>query len=96
LNLNKDNYEDSSDLDYNSSTSLVTPFKNGAILQANFDLDPVTGLPKMPSFDQKLNYMDEYWNIYLQNQALLAQIDRMANDRNTLLMKSYKIESFYD
>jgi hypothetical protein len=40
--------------------------------------------------------MDEYWNIYLQNQALLGAIDKLANDRNDLLAKTYKIESFYD
>jgi hypothetical protein len=58
--------------------------------------DPVTGLPKMPAYDKSLNYMDEYWNIYLQNQALLSQIDKVANDRNDLLTKTFKIESFYD
>lgn len=50
----------------------------------------------MPAYDKNLNYMDEYWNIYLQNQALLSQIDKIANDRNDLLMKTFKIESFYD
>lgn len=24
-------------------------------------------LPPLPAFDKRLNYMDEYWNIYLQN-----------------------------
>ena len=50
----------------------------------------------MPPYDKSLNYMDEYWNIYLQNQALLSQIDKVANDRNELLTKTFKIESFYD
>ncbi len=30
-----------------------------------YEADSVTGLPKMPAFDKNLNYMDEYWNIYL-------------------------------
>lgn len=50
----------------------------------------------MPAYDKNLNYMDEYWNLYLQNQALLAQIDKIAMDRNEILYKTYKIESFYD
>lgn len=60
------------------------------------EIDPVTGMPKMPAYNNSINYMDEYWNMYLQNQALLAQIDKIAMDRNDLLYKTFKIESFYD
>lgn len=64
--------------------------------QCLYEKDPATGMPKMPEYDVNMNYMDEYWNIYLQNQALLAQIDKVANERNDLMMKTFKIESFYD
>jgi len=33
----------------------------------HFEVDPVTGVPRIPGYDRHLNYMDEYWNIYLQN-----------------------------
>jgi len=41
-----------------------SPFKGG---NSQYEVDAATGLPKMPDFDHNLNYMDEYWNIYLQN-----------------------------
>jgi hypothetical protein len=34
----------------------------------------------MPNYEKNMNYMDEYWNIYLQYQALLSQIDKVANE----------------
>lgn len=66
--------------------------------QANHpvEIDAATGLPKFPAFDKNTNYIDEYWNLYQQNQQLLAQIDKIANDRNDLLFKTFKIENFYD
>lgn len=50
----------------------------------------------MPEFDSNTNYLDEYWNMYFNNQQLLAQIDKVATDRNELLSKCFKIEHFYD
>ena len=50
----------------------------------------------MPAYDKNINYQDEYWNIYMQNQQLLSQVDKMANDRNDLLNKTFLIEHFYD
>jgi hypothetical protein len=32
-----------------------------------YEKDELTGLPKLPDFDQNFSYMDEYWNVYLQN-----------------------------
>ena len=59
-------------------------------------MDDMTGMPRLPEYDKNINYIDEYWNIYLQNQSLLAQIDKVAMDRNDLLFKGYQIENFYD
>lgn len=50
----------------------------------------------MPAYDKNINYLDEYWNMYQHNQTILAQIDKVANDRNDLLYKTFKIENFYE
>ncbi|CDW78394.1 zinc c2h2 type family protein [Stylonychia lemnae] len=83
---------------YQSSQNDLTAqalVKNSAF-SLQFEVDQVTGLPKIPAYEKTLNYMDEYWNVYLQNQALLAQIDKIATERNDLLHKSFKIQNFYD
>jgi hypothetical protein len=36
------------------------------------EIDVATGLPKFPAFDKNTNYIDEYWNLYQQNQLILA------------------------
>ena len=33
----------------------------------NFEVDPATGLPKMPVYDKNVNYMDEMWGMYFKN-----------------------------
>ena len=49
-------------VDEEDGSSCVSPFKSG-----QYEIDHATGLPKMPAYDKNLNYIDEYWNIYLQN-----------------------------
>mmetsp|Transcript_14968 Transcript_14968/g.14559 ORF Transcript_14968/g.14559 Transcript_14968/m.14559 type:complete len:139 (-) Transcript_14968:514-930(-) len=39
--------------------------------------------------------MDEFMNIYLMNEQILSQIEKVAQERNEELLKIFKIESFY-
>lgn len=68
---------------------LETNQKTISEIRANYSQFP-------PSFDPEINYQDEYWNIYMMNQHVLAQIDRVATERNDLLCKIFKIEHFYE
>ena len=43
----------------NTNKSGTFEFLNGV------EVDCQTGVPRLPLFDKNINYVDEYWNIYL-------------------------------
>lgn len=50
----------------------------------------------MPSFNPMVNYYELYWEMYLRNESLLAQISGESSDRDALLKQILLIEEFYN
>ena len=46
----------------------------------------------LPPYDENKNYYAEYWKLYLQNEALLQEIEIAAKERNETLSEIVKIE----
>ena len=46
----------------------------------------------LPPYDESKNYYAEYWKLYLQNEALLQEIEIAAKERNETLSEIVKIE----
>lgn len=53
-------------------------------------------LPPMPQFNPMVNYYELYWDMYLKNESLLAQISGESSDRDSLLKQILLIEEFYN
>lgn len=53
-------------------------------------------LPPMPQFNPTANYYELYWDMYLKNESLLAQISGESSDRDSLLKQILLIEEFYN
>lgn len=50
----------------------------------------------MPEYDPTKQYDSEFYNLFIQNQNLLEQVEIAAEDRNDMLSKIYRIQDFYD
>ena len=50
----------------------------------------------MPDYDSTKHYDTEFYNLFIQNQNLLEQVENEANERNDTLMQIYRISDFYD
>jgi hypothetical protein len=50
----------------------------------------------MPKFDPTLDYHNEFYKVFVQNQHTMSEIEQAANDRNDNLMQIMKISEFYD
>ncbi len=55
-----------------------------------------SSLPPMPQFNPTVNYYELYWEMYLRNESLLAQISGESSDRDSLLKQILIIEEFYN
>ena len=51
---------------------------------------------KMPDYDFRKNYDTEFYNLFIQNQHLLEQVENEASERNDILTQIYRITDFYD
>ena len=51
---------------------------------------------KMPKYDPSKQYDNEFYNLFIQNQNLLEQVEIAAEDRNDIISKIYRIQDFYD
>ena len=49
----------------------------------------------MPDYDPNIQYDAEFYNMFTENQNLLEQVEREAEIRNNMLMKSYRIKDYY-
>ena len=68
--------------DYNSTQSQVSGQKGKKF--------------KMPAYDPNIKYDTEFYNMFIENQNLLEQVEREAEERNDMLMKGYRIKDYYD
>ena len=55
-----------------------------------------TGSLELPSYDPKRSYYQGYWQLYLRNDQMLAQISNVAETRDSLLKEILQIEQFYN
>jgi hypothetical protein len=53
-------------------------------------------LPAMPVFDPTTNYYELYWEMYLRNEAVMAQISAESQERDDVLKMILMIEEFYN
>ena len=49
----------------------------------------------MPSFNPGKSYYELYWDLYLQNEQLMKQVEFESMGRDDLLTSIVQIESFY-
>lgn len=52
--------------------------------------------PKVPAYHSGVNYYEQYWELYLENERLMKQLSGGSLDRDDLLQKIIHIESFYE
>jgi hypothetical protein len=53
-------------------------------------------LPPMPLFSPNINYYELYWEMYLRNESVMAQIANESAQRDTILQQILLIEEFYN
>ena len=51
---------------------------------------------EMPKYDPSKRYDSEFYNLFIQNQNLLEQVEIAAEERSELITKIYRIQDFYD
>lgn len=49
----------------------------------------------MPVFDPSKDYYNAYWELYMQNEQLMAELNNESTNRDDELLKILQIESFY-
>jgi len=50
----------------------------------------------MPIYDANKNYNDAYWNLFCQNESILAKIEDISLSRDSLLKQILRIEEEYE
>lgn len=47
---------------------------------------------ELPPYKADVNYFQEFWKLYLQNELLISQLEQCSKERNEILQKVIKIE----
>ena len=50
---------------------------------------------KMPKYDPKKSYYELYWDLYLQNEQVMATVCNESLARDEILTEMLQIETFY-
>ena len=61
-----------------------------------FDIVKDVEMQELPKYDPKKSYDSEFYNLFIQNQNLLEQVEIAAEDRTDTLQKIFRIQDFYD
>jgi hypothetical protein len=51
---------------------------------------------KMPKYDPSVSYEAEFFNKFLENQQLLADVDKVAQENFDSLYRIFRIKDYYD
>ena len=51
---------------------------------------------KMPEFNPETEYDSQFYNQFIENQKLLAQLDKEADEKHEIEMRILRIQDFYD